>query len=228
MKMDQKTNLQRICVFVYVTLLKGRVKVTSTGCTAASFSLLVYVTSSCVWRGWMERTSHVQRSTSRPSTSPTCWSAKLRWSYPATWPTGLDTNTQQRKITWASFLKLSGFYVCCGNIQQSLLYAPHQSSSDTEEEEKECNGLLAALVVCVPGLVPPAVHQRGVHFLHPVVRFWIRQRKVHQVGHVSGPLAVPEHLYTAAPQGVLTPSSHFPKFNGDIVVPSGSKTSFCF
>lgn len=119
-------------------------------------------------------------------------------------------------------------YVCCGIIQQSLLYAPPKSSSDAEEEEKECHGLLAALVVCVPGLVPPAVHQRGVHFLHPVVWFWIRQRKVHQVGHVSGPLAVPEHLYTAAPQGVSTPSSHFPKFNGDIVVPSGSKTSFCF
>lgn len=56
-------------------------------------------------------------------------------------------------------------------VEQSFLYAPPQSSSDTEEEEKECKGLLAALVVCVPGLVPPAVHQWGVHFLHPVVRF---------------------------------------------------------
>lgn len=102
-----------------------------------------------------------------------------------------------------------------------------QSSSDRKEEEKECSGLLAALVVCVPGLVPPAVHQRGVHFLHPVVRFWIRQRKVHQVGYVSGPLAVPEHLYTAASQGVRTPSSHFLQVNGDIVVPSGSQISFC-
>lgn len=137
MKMDQKTNLQRICVFAYVTLLKGRVKVTSTGCTAASFSLLVSVTSSCVWRSWMERTSHVQRSTSRPSTSPTCWSAKLRWSYPATWPTGLDTNTQQRKITWSSFLKLSGFYVVCAvEIFSNSFYMPPPPPSPPVMQKK--------------------------------------------------------------------------------------------
>lgn len=39
-----------------------------------------------------------------------------------------------------------------------------------EEDDEEYSGLLAALVVCVPGLVPLAVHQRSVHFLHPVVR----------------------------------------------------------
>lgn len=117
-----------------------------------------------------------------------------------------------RKWTFPqTFLKYRFFlcYACCENIQQSLLYAPLQSSSDRREEEKEFRGLLATLVVCVPGLVAPAVHQRGVHFLHLVVRFWIRQRKVHQVGHVSGPLPVPEHLYTAASQGDRTPSSHF-------------------
>lgn len=46
-----------------------------------------------------------------------------------------------------------------------------KSPRGNEEEEKEGSGLLAAMVVCVPGLVPPAVHQRGVHFLHPAVRF---------------------------------------------------------
>lgn len=46
-----------------------------------------------------------------------------------------------------------------------------KSPCNIEEEEEEYSGLLAALVVCVPGLVPPAVHQRGVHVLHPVVRF---------------------------------------------------------
>lgn len=70
-----------------------------------------------------------------------------------------------------------------------------------EEEEEEFSGLLAALVVCVPGLVPVAVNQWSVHFLHLAVRLWVWQRKVHQVGHVSGPLPLPEHLYTAAPQG---------------------------
>lgn len=45
------------------------------------------------------------------------------------------------------------------------------------------------------------------------------------MGHVSGPLAVPEHLYTAAPQGVRTRSSHFLQGNGDPVglrLPFGS------
>lgn len=69
------------------------------------------------------------------------------------------------------------------------------------EAEEEVGRLLAALVVCVPGLVPAALHQRSVHFLHPVVRLSVRQRKVHQVGHVSGPVTLPEHLHTAAAQG---------------------------
>ena len=71
----------------------------------------------------------------------------------------------------------------------------------TCEEEEEVWRLLAALVVCVPGLVPVAVHQWNIHLLHPVVRFWVRQTKVHQVGHVSRPLPLPKHLHTAASQG---------------------------
>lgn len=69
------------------------------------------------------------------------------------------------------------------------------------KEEEEGSELLAALVVCVPGLVPVAIHQWSIHFLHPGVWLELRQRKVNQVGHVSGPLPVPEHLYTAASQG---------------------------
>lgn len=70
-----------------------------------------------------------------------------------------------------------------------------------EEAEEEVGRLLAALVVCVSGLVPVALHQRCIHFLHPAVRLSVWQRKVHQVGHVSGPVPLPEHLYTAASQG---------------------------
>lgn len=122
----------------------------------------------------------------------------------------LTYRSEHRKMNPADLLKWVQFFcvMCVVEIFSNPFYPPlPQSSSDREEEEKECTGLLAALVVCVPGLVPPSVHQRGVHFLHPLVRFWIRQRKVHQVGHISGPLAVPEHLYTAASQGVGTPSS---------------------
>lgn len=39
------------------------------------------------------------------------------------------------------------------------------------EEEEEVWRLLAALVVCVPGLVPVAVHQWNIYLLHPIVRF---------------------------------------------------------
>lgn len=71
----------------------------------------------------------------------------------------------------------------------------------SHEEEEASVRLLAAVVVCVPGLVPAAVHQRSVHVLHLAVRLPVRQTQVHQVGHVPGTLPVPEHLYSAASQG---------------------------
>lgn len=47
------------------------------------------------------------------------------------------------------------------------------------------------------------------------------------MGHVSGPVAVPEHLYTAASQGAQTHLPPFLRVCGDTVVPCCSKTSFC-
>lgn len=38
------------------------------------------------------------------------------------------------------------------------------------EEEEQVSGLLAAVVVCVPGLVPVAVHQWSVDLLHLALR----------------------------------------------------------
>lgn len=40
----------------------------------------------------------------------------------------------------------------------------------SREEEEEVGGLLAALVVCLLGLVPVAVYQYSIHLLHPVIR----------------------------------------------------------
>lgn len=69
-----------------------------------------------------------------------------------------------------------------------LIPAQPTSCEETKEESNDYPGLLAAMVVCVRGLVPVAVHQRHFNFLHLVVWLSVRQREVHQVGHVSGPL----------------------------------------
>lgn len=52
----------------------------------------------------------------------------------------------------------------------SRLSTAQPASREGEEEEAHC-GLLAALVVCVSGLVPAAVHQWSVHLLHAAL--WI-------------------------------------------------------
>lgn len=78
-----------------------------------------------------------------------------------------------------------------------LLFPLLLQPSSSQEKEGHV-GLLAALVVCVPGLVPLAVPQRRLHLLHPAVWLSVRQGKVHQVGHVSRPVPLPEHLHLAA------------------------------
>lgn len=85
-----------------------------------------------------------------------------------------------------------------GSFTENLLLLLQHSSS----QEKEGHfGRLAALVVRVRGLVPLAVPQRRLHLLHSAVRLPVRPGKVHQVGHVSGPLPLPEHLHPAASKG---------------------------
>lgn len=46
----------------------------------------------------MKSTSRVHTSTSRPSTSPICWFARLRWSSAATWPTGQHSGQHTETI----------------------------------------------------------------------------------------------------------------------------------
>lgn len=82
----------------------------------------------------------------------------------------------------------------------SLLLPLLLQPSSSEEKEGHL-GRLAALVVCVPGLVPLVVPERRLHLLHSAVRLPVRQGEVHQVGHVSGPLPLPEHLHPAASKG---------------------------
>ena len=67
--------------------------------------------------------------------------------------------------------------------------------------------MLAALVVRLHRLVPSALHQRHFHLLHPPLWTQIRQREVHPVGHLPGPVTLPEHLYPAALEGKTVASS---------------------
>lgn len=115
-----------------------------------------------------------------------------------------NTQTQKQKYLYRVQISLVLFnwsILCVVLFSPFPLIPALPAQPASREEEEEVSVLLAALVVCVPGLVPVAVHQWSIHFLHAVVRLWIRQRKVHQVGHVFGPLPLPEHLYTAASQG---------------------------
>lgn len=173
-----------------INLQQVSLRATTTGSTAASSSLPVSVTSWWAWRNWTAKTSWLRPSTSRSSASPACWSAKPRWSWAATWPTGGPSRPPSQKHRFRSF----------GVSCQSFPFFFHQPAS-REEEEEGIGGLPAALVVRVHRLVPAAVHQRNINLLHPAVRLSVRQREVHQVGHIPGPVALWEHLHPAASQG---------------------------
>lgn len=107
------------------------------------------------------------------------------------------------------------FFGCCNSVNffHCGNFSPFVSFTDnpllfllllqppSSEEKEGLLGRLAALVVCLPGLVPLAVPQRRLHLLHSAVRLPVRQGEVHQVGHVPGPLPFPEHLHLAASKG---------------------------
>ena len=67
--------------------------------------------------------------------------------------------------------------------------------------------MLAALVVRLHCLVPSALHQLHFHLLHPPLRTQIWQGEVNPVGHLPGPVTLPEHLYPAALEGKQVASS---------------------
>lgn len=81
----------------------------------------------------MEGTSQVQRSTSRPSTSPTCWFAKLRWSSPATWLTGPYSTYKYPVVEhyWSRFTKIR----CC--VATSLASPPLSPSPPLVKKKKK-------------------------------------------------------------------------------------------
>lgn len=82
-------------------------------------------------------------------------------SHIAYWSALLLTRTHLKKHNIISTLYLS--------------YAVVLFQSSTRAEEDEGSKLLVALVVCVLGLVPVAVHQWGVHILHAALRLSVRQ-----------------------------------------------------
>lgn len=65
------------------------------------------------------------------------------------------------------YMILFNWDILCTVLPSLSLIQP----TSCEEKGEEVRELLAALVVCVPGLVLVAVHQWSIHFLHPVVWF---------------------------------------------------------